>query len=70
MLRYLTFTQIYTDSYLTTLLHPGLSQMWSMAVEVAFYAVLPLLAYLLLRRGWRPRRVLVGLALLAAVTPA
>jgi len=70
LLRYLTFTQIYTDSYLTTLLHPGLSQMWSMAVEVAFYAVLPLLAYLLLRGGWRPRRVLVGLALLAAVTPA
>ena len=31
-----------------TYLHPGLSQMWSLAVEVAFYAVLPLLAYLLL----------------------
>ena len=32
--------------------------MWSLAVEVAFYVVLPLLAYLLLvvlcRRRWRP----------------
>ena len=70
LLRYLTFTQVYTDNYVVTLLHPGLSQMWSMAVEVAFYAVLPMLAYLLLRRGWQPRRILLGLALLAAVTPA
>lgn len=73
MLRYLTFTQIYTDDYLTTMLHTGLSQMWSMAVEVAFYAVLPALAYLLLKvlcRGvWHPRRLLVGLIGLAAVTP-
>ena len=73
LLRYLTFTQIYTDDYLTTMLHPGLSQMWSMAVEVAFYAILPALAYLLLpvvcRGQWRPRRLLAGLAALAAVTP-
>ena len=74
LLRYLTFSQIYTDDYLTTMLHPGLSQMWSMAVEVAFYAVLPGLAYLVLRvlcRGrWRPGRALLGLAAIAAVGPA
>ncbi len=74
LLRHLTFTQIYTDDYLTTMLHPGLSQMWSMAVEVAFYAALPALAYLLLRvlcRGqWRPALLLTGLAALAAITPA
>lgn len=69
LLRYLSFTQIYTDSYLTTLLHPGLSQMWSMAVEVAFYVTLPALAYLLCRGRWRPGRMLAGLAALAAVTP-
>lgn len=69
LLRYLTFSQIYTDNYLVTLAHSGLSQMWSMAVEVAFYAVLPALAFLLLRRGWQPRRILAGLALLAAVSP-
>ena len=73
LLRYLTFTQIYTDDYLITLLHTGLSQMWSLAVEVSFYAVLPGLAYLLLRvvcRGqWQPRRALAALTALAAITP-
>ncbi|KMO84914.1 acyltransferase [Mycolicibacterium chubuense] len=70
LLRYLTFTQIYSENYLGTLLHPGLSQMWSMAVEVSFYLALPALAFALLRGRWRPTRVLVGLAALAAVTPA
>ena len=73
LLRYLTFPQIYTDDYLITLLHTGLSQMWSLAVEVSFYAVLPGLAYLLLRvvcRGqWQPRRALAALTALAAITP-
>ena len=69
LLRYLTFTQIYTDDYLITLLHTGLSQMWSLAVEVCFYAVLPGLAYVVLRRQWRPRRALAVLAALAAITP-
>ncbi|MBP1821496.1 peptidoglycan/LPS O-acetylase OafA/YrhL [Mycobacterium sp. OAE908] len=69
LLRYLTFTQIYTDDYLITLLHTGLSQTWSLAVEVSFYAVLPGLAYLLLRCGWRPWRTLAALAALAAITP-
>jgi peptidoglycan/LPS O-acetylase OafA/YrhL len=55
-------------------LHQGLTQMWSLAVEVAFYVVLPLLAYLILvvlcRRQWRPGLLLAGLAAAAAVTPA
>lgn len=71
--RNLTLTQIYSDDYFTAYLHQGLSQMWSLAVEVAFYAVLPLLAYLLLvvlcRRSFRPVRLLVGLTVLAAVSP-
>jgi peptidoglycan/LPS O-acetylase OafA/YrhL len=71
LLRYLTLTQIYTDDYLITYLHPGLSQMWSLAVEMSFYAALPGLAYLLLRqRGdWRPAVTLTRLAALAAITP-
>jgi len=73
LLRHLTFTQVYTADSRTTILHPGLTQMWSMAVEVAFYAVLPVLAYLLLQvlcRGeWRPRRILAGLGGLALVSP-
>ena len=73
LLRYLTLTQIYTEDYLTTYLHPGLSQMWSLAVEVSFYAALPAIAYVLLRwrrPEWRPARVLTALAALAVVTPA
>ena len=54
-------------------LHQGLTQMWSLAVEVAFYVALPLLAYLLLvllcRRRWRPVLLMAGLASLALLTP-
>jgi peptidoglycan/LPS O-acetylase OafA/YrhL len=74
LLRNLTLTQIYTDSYLYSHLHQGLTQMWSLAVEVAFYLVLPGLAYLLLvllcRRRWQPGLMLVGLAGLALISPA
>ena len=74
LLRNLTLTQIYTDNYLFSYLHQALTQMWSLAVEVAFYAVLPLLAWLLLvvlcRRQWRPWLLITGLVLLAALTPA
>ncbi|MED5814302.1 acyltransferase [Mycolicibacterium sp. 050232] len=73
LLRNLTLTQIYSDNYFSDYLHQGLSQMWSLAVEVAFYAVLPLLAYLLLvvlcRRRFRPVLLLTGLTALAAVSP-
>src|SRR6478609_6894260 len=77
LLRNLTLTQIYTDNYFNyfhSYLHQGLTQMWSLAVEVAFYVVLPLLAWLLLavlcRRRWRPLLLLGGLVLLSAATPA
>ena len=74
LFRNLTLSQIYTDNYLYSYLHQGLTQMWSLAVEVAFYVVLPLLAYLLLvvlcRRRWRPVLLLTGLAGLALITPA
>jgi peptidoglycan/LPS O-acetylase OafA/YrhL len=74
LLRNLTLTQPYTDRYMYSYVHQGLTQMWSLAVEVAFYGVLPLLAWLLLevlcRRQWRPLLLLGGLVLLAAVTPA
>jgi peptidoglycan/LPS O-acetylase OafA/YrhL len=72
LLRYLTLTQIYTDDYLTTYLHTGLSQMWSLAVEVSFYAALPAMAYVVLQRHrpqWQAARVLTALAAIAAVTP-
>jgi peptidoglycan/LPS O-acetylase OafA/YrhL len=73
-LRNVSLTQIYTDQYMYSYLHQGLTQMWSLAVEAAFYVLLPLLAWLLLavlcRRRWRPWLMLGGLSLLAAVTPA
>jgi peptidoglycan/LPS O-acetylase OafA/YrhL len=74
LLRNLTLSQIYTDNYLFSYVHQGLTQMWSLAVEAAFYVVLPFLAYLLLvvlcRRQWRPGLLLTGLAGLALITPA
>jgi peptidoglycan/LPS O-acetylase OafA/YrhL len=74
LFRHLTLTQIYTDHYLFTYLHQGLTQMWSLAVEAAFYVTLPALAWLLLvvlcRRQWRPALLMVGLAVLALITPA
>ena len=74
LFRNLTLTQIYTDSYVYSYLHQGLTQMWSLAVEAAFYVALPALAYFLLvmlcRRAWRPTVLLAGLAGLAAISPA
>jgi len=74
LLRNLTLTQIYTDNYLYSFLHQGLTQMWSLAVEAAFYVALPVLAWLLLvllcRRKWRPVLLLTGIAVLALVSPA
>jgi peptidoglycan/LPS O-acetylase OafA/YrhL len=74
LFRNLTLTQPYTDNYLYSYLHQGLTQMWSLAVEVAFYVLLPFLVYLLLsvlcRRRWQPRLLLTGLAALGLVTPA
>jgi peptidoglycan/LPS O-acetylase OafA/YrhL len=74
LFRNLTLTQIYTDEYLYSYLHQGLTQMWSLAVEAAFYVALPVMAWLLLvvlcRRRWRPGLLLAGLVALALVTPA
>lgn len=73
LVRNLTLTQIYSGNYLTTYVHQGLTQMWSLAVELAFYAVLPALAYVLLgwlcRRRWRPGVLLAGLAAVGALSP-
>jgi peptidoglycan/LPS O-acetylase OafA/YrhL len=74
LFRNLTLTQIYTTNYLGSYLHQGLTQMWSLAVEAAFYVALPPLACLLLvvvcRRRWRPALLLATLAALALITPA
>lgn len=73
LVRNLTLTQIYSANYVTAYMHQGLTQMWSLAVEVAFYAALPVLAYLLLvvlcRRRWRPGLLLAGLVALGALSP-
>jgi peptidoglycan/LPS O-acetylase OafA/YrhL len=57
---------------------PGLAQMWSLVVEVSFYAVLPLLAALLDWLAWRgttsvarrARRLLAGVAVLGLASYA
>ncbi|HTM84823.1 MAG TPA: acyltransferase, partial [Mycobacterium sp.] len=73
LFRNLTLSQIYTDNYLYSYLHQGLTQMWSLAVEVGFYIALPLMAYvslvLVCRRRWRPGLLLSALTVLAVITP-
>ncbi|WP_431880161.1 acyltransferase family protein [Micromonospora marina] len=54
-LRHLTFTQIYGPGQLRY----GLSQTWSLATEVVFYLLLPLLAVLAVGRTWRPVRTVL-----------
>jgi peptidoglycan/LPS O-acetylase OafA/YrhL len=74
LVRNLTLTHIYADGYLGKYLHQGLTQMWSLAVEAAFYVALPLLAYLLLvllsRRKWRPKLLVGTLTGLMLISPA
>lgn len=57
------------DIYKDGLPLEGLSQMWSLATEVAFYITLPLLMAVLVRlvagREWRPGRVLAVLGVIA-----
>lgn len=63
-LRNLTLTQIYTQGELPT----GLTQMWSLCTEVAFYLLLPLLMMAVLRpraRRWSPGLTLTYLLLLS-----
>lgn len=52
----LTGTQLYIADGLV----PGLTQLWSLCVEFAFYAVLPLLAWLLDKFSARPRVALIA----------
>ncbi|CAM3531261.1 acyltransferase family protein [Tsukamurella ocularis] len=69
LLRNLTFTQIYGFGHLRV----GLTQAWSLAVEMAFYLALPLIGWALTaalcRYRWRPARLVAGLAAVAAITP-
>ncbi len=64
----LTLTTVYVDGILPA----GLTHMWSLATEVAFYLMLPLfmalLAKLACRRRWNPRGILAVVAGLAVVT--
>jgi peptidoglycan/LPS O-acetylase OafA/YrhL len=74
LVRNLTLTQIYCNGYLGKYLHQGLTQMWSLAVEAAFYVTLPLLAYVLLvlicRRRWQPKLMLGVVAGMMLISPA
>jgi peptidoglycan/LPS O-acetylase OafA/YrhL len=57
------------DMYKEGLLLEGLTQMWSLATEVAFYVTLPALMALFVtviaQKQWRPIRMLAGLAVVA-----
>lgn len=55
LLTNLTGTQLYIADGLV----PGLTQLWSLSVEFAFYAVLPLLVWMLDKFSARPRVVLI-----------
>jgi peptidoglycan/LPS O-acetylase OafA/YrhL len=63
-------TLVMGNTYVDTALPAGLTHMWSLAVEVAFYVLLPGIMLVLVgtRRRLAPRRVVLGLALMAAVT--
>ena len=65
--RHLTFTQVAGAGHLAH----GLTQTWSLSVEVSFYVLLPVLAAWVLGRGrqeWRPVATLLRIGLLALAT--
>ncbi|MGV9673495.1 acyltransferase family protein [Gordonia sp. NPDC003504] len=73
-LRNMTLTQVYGLGYL----HSGLTQMWSLAAEVVYYLVLPLIGWVLVvgvgwltgaPGRWRPDLLLAGLSALLLVSP-
>lgn len=73
-LRNMTLTQVYGLGHL----HSGLTQMWSLAAEVVFYLVLPLIGWVVVvgvarlggrGRGWRPDLVIGALVPLLLVSP-
>ncbi|MEV4496165.1 acyltransferase [Micromonospora arborensis] len=59
----LTLTHIYSDTGIPL----GITQTWSLATEVAFYAVLPLLAVVLHRLVVQPARILLAFAVLEII---
>lgn len=63
-------TLVLGNTFVDRLLPAGLSQMWSLGVEVTFYLVLPLLMLAATGRGagLRPRRVVAVLVAMAAVS--
>lgn len=60
-------TLLMMDVYVDESLPHGLTQMWSLAAEVAFYALLPFLMWLALGRSRQLRTSRVGLVLLGLV---
>lgn len=66
LLRQLTLTHIYGTDHIRS----GLTQTWSLATEIAFYAVLPVFGWFVVRvlcRGqWRPGRITIFLGALCA----
>lgn len=60
-----------TNSLVDKRLPQGLTQMWSLSAEVAFYVVLPILMWLALRRGrfapWRVWTLIAGMAVTTVV---
>jgi len=63
-LRHATLTQIYSAGNAAQ----GLTQMWSLATEMAFYLLLPLLAWMVTRARPSTRSVLIALGILL-ITP-
>jgi peptidoglycan/LPS O-acetylase OafA/YrhL len=61
--RYATFTQFYDRGHW----HVALGHTWTLAVEAAFYLLLPLPARLALGSVWRPRRTVTILCAAGAV---
>lgn len=68
-LRNMTLTQVYGLGHL----HSGLTQMWSLAAEVVFYLMLPLIGWVLVvlvcRRRRRPDLLIVGLVTVMLISP-
>ncbi len=69
LVRNLTLTQVYGFGHL----HTGLTQMWSLAAEVVYYVMLPIIAWPLARfvcrDRWRPDLLFVVLGGLMLISP-
>lgn len=61
-------TLLMANTFVDKIFPAGLTQMWSLAVEVTFYLALPALMWALVGRRLRPRRFLVGLGVMVLVT--